>query len=296
MPQLHVNTKHDGGNEDVTDLLRAYLKDIAKYSLLTASDEVTLMKQIEAGDNTARETLINANLRLVVWVAKRYVFMATSLTILDLIQEGNIGLMRAIDGFDYRLGFKFSTFATIGIRHKIGRAMCDQDATIRIPVGLMAILHEYKRAQREHMKESGTEATFEQLALLLSLTPGMKSRLEEVLCMEKMISLDEIALTGDRNGENEEGSSLLARLADNAPTPEEVLLERSFWDRLEKELWVLKPREREVLLMRIGGGDTVRTLEEIGETFGFSKQRAKQIAESAVQKIAQKPPKKRVGR
>lgn len=268
--------------DDRHDLSHLYLQEIRRFKLLSDKEEVELMKKIEAGDETARMHFINANLRLVVSIARKFISRTESLTVLDLIQEGNLGLMRAIQGFDYRFGFKFSTYATWWIRQTIQRAIANTDKIVRVPVHALALIRRYQKARSEYIKTIGTEPTFYEVTAAMQLSLKQTVVLEDGLRFQKMSSLDE---TIDSDGE--EGRPMSERIPDTAiSTPEEILMEKSFQQAVQQALHVLTEREREVLLMRIGdNGDKTITLDDIGHRFGFTRERARQIAATAIKKV-----------
>lgn len=268
---------------DRHDLLYLYLGEIGKFSLLSRSQEVEMMKRIEAGDRAAWEEFVHANLRLVVWVVRRYARIIENLTVLDLIQEGTLGLFQAIKKFDYRQGYKFSTYAIWWIRQAAHRAIDNQEHTIRIPVHLSELIRKFRKAEREHTKSVGIEPAFNEVAQALCLTREETIRLEEALRLQKIVSLDDPETSIDEDGE----TPLWARIVDTVSlTPEEILVEKSSHRTIQGALHVLNEREREVLAMRIGdNGDKTFTLEEIGRRFGFSRERARQIAATALRKV-----------
>lgn len=263
---------------DHDDLLYKYLQEAGQFRILSRDEEVALMQKIEKGDNVAKERFIKANLRLVVSIARRYTRTAESLTILDLIQEGNIGLLKAVEKFDYHLGYKFSTYATWWIRQVITRAIMDTDRIVRIPVHLCETMRKYFKARREYTSTLGREPTFREVTSAMELAPSEANLLEEALRFQNMVSLDEEV--GDSD------TPLLDLIADTSPTQEDVLMERANADEVERAFRTLTQQEREVLSLRTGvNGDRSFTLEDIGNKFGFTREYARQVAARAVKKV-----------
>ena len=259
----------------VTDPVRQYLRDIGKIPLLTAADEIDLAKRAEKNEKRARDKLINANLRLVVSIAKKYVGRGMSL--LDLIEEGNIGLMRAVDKYDWRRGYKFSTYATWWIRQAITRAIADQARTIRIPVHMVETINRFNRTQRKMMQELGREPTPEEVAKVLEIDPS-KAR-EIVKVSQEPTSLE--TPVGD-----EEDSHLGDFIADQGLQPDEQATRELLKIHLDEVLDSLSPREKRVLQLRFGLEDgKQRTLEEVGKEFGVTRERIRQIEAKAIRKL-----------
>ena len=259
----------------VTDPVRQYLRDIGKIPLLTALDEIELAKKAEKGEKKSRDRLISANLRLVVSIAKKYVGRGMSL--LDLIEEGNIGLMRAVDKYDWRRGYKFSTYATWWIRQAITRAIADQARTIRIPVHMVETINRFNRTQRRMMQELGREPTPEEVAAVLGIDP-QKAR-EIVKVSQEPTSLE--TPVGD-----EEDSHLGDFIADQGLQPDEQATRELLKIHLDEVLDTLSPREKRVLQLRFGLEDgKQRTLEEVGREFGVTRERIRQIEAKAVRKL-----------
>jgi len=259
----------------VTDPVRQYLRDIGKIPLLTAADEIDLAKRAEKNEKKARDRLINANLRLVVSIAKKYVGRGMSL--LDLIEEGNIGLMRAVDKYDWRRGYKFSTYATWWIRQAITRAIADQARTIRIPVHMVETINRFNRTQRRMMQELGREPTPEEVAKVLEIDPS-KAR-EIVKVSQEPTSLE--TPVGD-----EEDSHLGDFIADQGLQPDEQATRELLKLHLDEVLDSLSPREKRVLQLRFGLEDgKQRTLEEVGKEFGVTRERIRQIEAKAIRKL-----------
>jgi RNA polymerase primary sigma factor len=250
-----------------TDSVRTYLKEIGGVSLLSARDEVRLAKLIEKGDNGAKNALIEANLRLVVSVAKRY--MGRGLNLLDLIQEGNLGLIRAVEKFDYRKGFKFSTYATWWIRQAVSRAIADQARTIRIPVHMVDAINRVTRTQRSMLQDLGREPTPVELGKELALPPH---KVEELLTLAReTVSLE--APMGDSDAS-------LADFVEDDPTqqPEAIASEKIMKEDLAKTLAGLPDRERKIIELRYGlTGHEPMTLEQVGHEFGVTRERIRQM-------------------
>ena len=250
------------------DPVRMYLGKIGKVPLLTAAQEVSLAKRIERDDPAAKRAMIEANLRLVVSIAKRY--SRSSMPILDLIQEGNLGLMRAVEKFDYRRGYKFSTYATWWIRQAISRAMADQARTIRIPVHMVEQINKLIRVQRELQSNLGREPTPEEIATEMGTTP---QKVREIL----KISQEPVSLerpVGDTNDTN-----LADFIADEeAVKPIEAVSEILQKEEVTKVLSTLPNRERKVIELRFGlNGEDPRTLDEVGQKFSLTRERIRQI-------------------
>ena len=262
-----VVERERGSDGTSTDSVRSYLKEIGGVSLLSAKDEVRLAKLIEKGDQGAKNALIEANLRLVVSVAKRY--MGRGLNLLDLIQEGNLGLIRAVEKFDYRKGFKFSTYATWWIRQAVSRAIADQARTIRIPVHMVDAINRVTRAQRAMVQELGREPTSAELGHELDLPP---TKVEELLKLAReTVSLE--APMGDSE------ASLADFIEDDpARQPEAIASEKIMKEDLAKTLAGLPDRERRIIELRYGlRGNEPMTLEQVGQTFGVTRERIRQM-------------------
>lgn len=267
-----ITTLEEGS---VTDPVRQYLRDIGKIPLLTAGEEIDLAKRAEKDEQRARDKLISANLRLVVSIAKKYVGRGMSL--LDLIEEGNIGLMRAVDKYDWRRGFKFSTYATWWIRQAITRAIADQARTIRIPVHMVETINRFNRTQRRMMQELGREPTPEEVAKELGIDES-KAR-EIIKVSQEPTSLE--TPVGD-----EEDSHLGDFIADQGLQPDEQATRELLKVHLDEVLDSLSPREKRVLQLRFGLEDgKQRTLEEVGKEFGVTRERIRQIEAKAIRKL-----------
>lgn len=271
--ELEVLAALDEGS--VTDPVRQYLRDIGKVPLLTGAQEVELAKRVEKGDQDAKHALISANLRLVVSIAKKYVGRGMSL--LDLIEEGNIGLMRAVEKYDWQRGFKFSTYATWWIRQAITRAIADQARTIRIPVHMVETINRFNRTQRRLMQELGREPAPEEVAEALGIDPA-KAR-EIVKVSQEPTSL--ATPVGD-----EDDSQLGDFIEAPGLKPDEQATRELLKDHLDEVLNTLSPREKRVLQLRFGLEDgKQRTLEEVGKEFGVTRERIRQIEAKAVRKL-----------
>ncbi|MBQ9904520.1 MAG: RNA polymerase sigma factor RpoD [Synergistaceae bacterium] len=262
----------------LTDPVRMYLREIGKVSLLTAAEEVELAKRMEAGDIEAKKRLIDANLRLVVSIAKKYI--GRGMLFLDLIQEGNLGLIRAVEKFDYRRGFKFSTYATWWIRQAITRAIADQARTIRVPVHLVETIIKMVRMSRLLVQELGREPTDDEIAAKMGIEP---SRVEEIRRISQLpVSLETPI------GE-EEDSQLGDFIEDHElPSPDEAAAGHLLHEQIEEMLGTLSEREREVLHFRFGLEDGHSyTLEEVGKKFNVTRERIRQIEAKALRKLRQ---------
>ena len=250
------------------DPVKMYLKAIGKERLLTAAEEVQLAKKIEKGDQAAKSRLIEANLRLVVSVAKKYV--SRGMLFLDLIQEGNLGLIRAVDKYDYKRGFKFSTYATWWIRQAVTRAIADQARTIRIPVHMVENVNKYIRIQRQLLQKLGREPNSDEIAKLLEVTPDRVREIRKIA--QETISLDTPIGEGDET-----------RLSDfiedsEVKAPDDAADFSMLQKHLQVVLGTLKDRERKIIKLRYGLLDGLpRTLEEVGREFNLTRERIRQI-------------------
>ena len=258
------------------DPVRMYLKEIGRVPLLTAEEEVELAQRMEAGDESARHRLEEANLRLVVSIAKRYV--GRGMLFLDLIQEGNLGLLKAVEKFDYSKGYKFSTYATWWIRQAITRAIADQARTIRIPVHMVETINKYIRISRQLLQELGPDPTPEEVAKHMGLSaPRVREIMkiaQEPVSLETPIGEEEDSHLGDFI---EDEAAL-----DPADAASMMLLK----EQISEVLKTLAPREAEVLRLRFGLEDgRSRTLEEVGQSFGVTRERIRQIEAKALRKL-----------
>ena len=264
----------DGVNME--DPVRMYLKEIGKVPLLSAEEEMELAKRIEAGDDEAKKRLSEANLRLVVSIAKRHV--GRGMQLLDLIQEGNLGLIKAVEKFDYRKGYKYSTYATWWIRQAITRAIADQARTIRIPVHMVETINKLVRTSRQLLQELGREATPEEIAERMEL-PVEKVR--EVM----KISMEPVSLETPI-GEEEDSHLGDFIQDDHVPVPAEAAAFTMLQEQLEEVLSTLSERESKVLRLRFGLDDgRARTLEEVGKEFNVTRERIRQIEAKALRKL-----------
>jgi len=261
------------------DSIQMYLKEIGKYPLLTAEEEVELAKRIEKDDEAAREKLTRSNLRLVVSIAKRYVGRSPNLGLLDLIQEGNIGLFKAVEKFDYRRGYKFSTYATWWIRQAITRALADQARTIRIPVHMVETISKFTQVKRRLMQDLGREPMAEEIASEMGISLAKVRHIQKI--SQETISLEAPV------GEDEEDSTLGEFIPDDkGVSPSQDAARRLLRDRLGEILIDLTPREQKILDMRFGLTDGItHTLEEVGREFGVTRERIRQIEAKALDKV-----------
>ncbi len=260
----------------IDDPVRMYLKEIGRVHLLNAQEEIELAKRMEAGDENAKRRLAEANLRLVVSIAKRYV--GRGMLFLDLIQEGNLGLIKAVEKFDYTKGYKFSTYATWWIRQAITRAIADQARTIRIPVHMVETINKLIRVSRQLLQELGREPAPEEIATVMEIPV---ERVREIMKIaQEPVSLETPI------GE-EEDSHLGDFIPDeDAPAPAEAASFILLKEQLEEVLETLTPREEKVLRLRFGLDDgRTRTLEEVGQEFGVTRERIRQIEAKALRKL-----------
>ena len=266
----------DSKNIVIDDPVKVYLKDIGRVPLLSPEEEIELAIRIKDNDQEAKDRLTKANLRLVVSIAKRYV--GRGMMFLDLIQEGNLGLIKAVDKFDYTKGFKFSTYATWWIRQAITRAIADQARTIRIPVHMVETIHKVSRSQRELLQKYGREATTEEIAADIGMSA---EKVREIM----KISQDPVSL---ETPIGEADDSHLGDFIpdDDNPTPEDAASYQLLREQLNEVLHTLSPREEKVLKLRFGLEDgRTRTLEEVGQEFQITRERIRQIEAKALRKI-----------
>ncbi len=266
--------------EPSLDSLRLYLRSIGRAHLLTAQQEVALARRIERGDMDAKQQMIEANLRLVVSIAKAY--LGRGLTFLDLIQEGSIGLIRAVEKFDYRRGYKFSTYATWWIRQAVTRAVADKGRTIRIPVHMVERLNKVMHAERALLQRLGREPTVAEIAAELGLTVqdvrDVQRMAQQPVSLEKPVGDDEDAALGDLVEDQ------------TAESPFEIAADRLRCENLRRALAALPEREREVIEMRFGlSGDRPYTLEEVGRAFNVTRERIRQIETHTLKKLEALP-------
>ncbi|MBO5082738.1 MAG: RNA polymerase sigma factor RpoD [Lachnospiraceae bacterium] len=260
----------------IEDPVKMYLREIGKVPLLSAEDEIELAKKMEEGDEEAKKKLAEANLRLVVSIAKRYV--GRGLLFLDLIQEGNLGLIKAVEKFDYRKGYKFSTYATWWIRQAITRAIADQARTIRIPVHMVETINKLIRVSRQLLQELGREPTPEEIAAELKMP---EERVREIL----KISQEPVSLETPI-GEEEDSHLGDFIQDDNVPVPADAAAFTLLKEQLGEVLSTLTEREQKVLRLRFGLDDgRARTLEEVGKEFNVTRERIRQIEAKALRKL-----------
>jgi RNA polymerase primary sigma factor len=263
---------------DVPDAVQMYLKEIGKTPLLTKDEERDLAKRAEKGDEEARQRLMKANLRLVVSIAKRYVNRTPHLSILDLIQEGNIGLSRAVEKFDYRRGFKFSTYATWWIRQAITRALADQSRTVRIPVHMVETISKYTQVRRQLIQELGRDPLAEEIAAEMGIDVEKVRHIQKI--SQEVLSIE--TPIGD-----EDDSTLSDFIPDERnPTPSQLTARAMLRDLIKEIMIDLTEREQQILKMRFGLEDGIsHTLEEVGKAFGVTRERIRQIEAKALEKI-----------
>lgn len=263
------------------DSVQMYLREIGQYPLLNAQQERDLAKRILASDDEARNILARSNLRLVVSIAKKYVNRSPDLTLLDLIQEGNLGLFKAVDKFDYTKGYKFSTYATWWIRQAITRALADQSRTIRIPVHMVETIAKYKQKVRELSQHLGRDPLPEEIAAEMGL------ELEKIYTIQK-INQDTVSLESPVGEDDDERSTLGSFIADESVAPpEQNASRRILSEQMMSILDELSPKERKILEMRNGLTDdgVCYTLEEVGREFGVTRERIRQIEAKALERI-----------
>jgi len=262
--------------QNIDDPVKVYLKEIGRVQLLTSEEEMELAKRMQNGDEYAKKRLSEANLRLVVSIAKRYV--GRGMQFLDLIQEGNLGLIKAVEKFDYTKGFKFSTYATWWIRQAITRAIADQARTIRIPVHMVETINKVKKVSSQLLHQNGHEPSAEEIAKVLDMSPEKVREImrvaQEPVSLETPIGEEEDSLLGDFIPDDE------------APAPAEAASHTLLREQLAEVLQTLTPREAKVLSLRFGLEDgRSRTLEEVGKDFKVTRERIRQIEAKALRKL-----------
>lgn len=272
-----LNSKQDLHDNELIDSTQKYLSEISKYPLLTPEEEKQIAKKAAQGDLDARERLIKSNLRLVVSLAKKYIGKSKGMTLLDLIQEGNAGLIKAVDRFNWRRGFKFSTFATWWIRQSISRALSDQARTIRLPVHVVETLYRLNKARKKLTAILDREPTPEELATETEMSTQKVQKylrhVQDIVSLETPIG---------------EGESLLKELVPDTSeyTPEKLAALSNLREQLKKAIQSLNPKERRVISLRYGLEDGImHTLEEIGKIYGITRERVRQIEIQALEKL-----------
>jgi RNA polymerase primary sigma factor len=275
--------KYSLGSGASKDSIQMYLREIGQYPLLNGHEERELAKRIETGDEEAKSLLAKANLRLVVSIAKKYVGRSPDLTLLDLIQEGNIGLFKAVEKFEYMKGFKFSTYATWWIRQAITRALADQSRTIRIPVHMVETIAKYKQVSRRLSQDLGRDPLASEIAMEMGLDVEKVHNIENIV--QDTVSLEKPI------GDEDDKSTLGEFIADEKIlAPDMEVSRRILTDQVKLILSDLSPKERKILEMRHGLVDGVtHTLEEVGKEFGVTRERIRQIEAKAHEKIRQHP-------
>ncbi|MFA6445675.1 MAG: sigma-70 family RNA polymerase sigma factor [Candidatus Paceibacterota bacterium] len=265
------------------DSIQMYLREIGQYPLLSGSQEKELARRIEKQDEEAKNLLARANLRLVVSIAKKYVGRSADLTLLDLIQEGNLGLFKAVDKFDWTKGYKFSTYATWWIRQAITRALADQSRTIRVPVHMVETIAKYKQVVRRLTQDLGRDPMPDEIATEMGLD------VEKVYTIEK-IDQDTASLESPVGSDSDDGKSTLGDFLadDKIASPDQEASQKILADQVKEILGDLSPKERKILEMRHGLADGItHTLEEVGKEFGVTRERIRQIEAKAHDKIRQ---------
>ncbi|OHA57704.1 MAG: hypothetical protein A2114_02375 [Candidatus Vogelbacteria bacterium GWA1_51_14] len=286
--EAQISDKIKSTREGGLDSVQMYLKEIGRHKLLTAAEEKELAKKILTGDDEAKKDLAKANLRLVVSIAKKYMGRSSDLTLLDLIQEGNLGLFKAVEKFDWRKGYKFSTYATWWIRQAVTRALADQSRTIRIPVHMVETIAKYKQVYRRLSQDLGREPLPPEIAIEMGID------VEKVHTIEK---IDQSTTSLDKpTDDDDEKSSLGEFIADDKiPPPDQEVSRRILRDQIHEILSDLSLKEQAILEMRHGLKDGVmRTLEEVGKEFGVTRERIRQIEAKAHEKIRQHDKAKRL--
>ena len=283
------NVYKRGSDISSHDSIQMYLREIGQYPLLTKNEERELAKRIVEQDEEARNLLARANLRLVVSIAKRYVGRSPDLTLLDLIQEGNLGLFKAVDKFDYTKGYKFSTYATWWIRQAITRALADQSRTIRIPVHMVETIAKYKQVFRRLSQDLGRDPLAEEIAAEMDLDVSKIYQIEK-------INQDTISLERPVGDDGDEKSTLGDFIKDEKiSSPDQDASRRILTDQIKEILDDLSPKEKKILEMRNGLADGIyHTLEEVGREFGVTRERIRQIEAKALEKIQKHEKSKRL--
>lgn len=286
-PEVHAAPKKYSygarSSDSSYDSIQMYLKEIGQYALISASNEKELARRIEAGDKEAKNLLARANLRLVVSIAKKYVGRSPDLTLLDLIQEGNLGLFKAVDKFDWTKGYKFSTYATWWIRQAITRALADQSRTIRVPVHMVETIAKYKQVVRRLTQDLGRDPLAEEIATEMGLD------VEKIYNIEK-IDQDVVSLESPVGDDSDDGKSTLGDFLfdDKILSPDQESSRRILRDQVNTILNDLSEKEKKILEMRHGLNDGItHTLEEVGKEFGVTRERIRQIEAKAHEKIRQ---------
>jgi len=282
-PQGKKNVYLGKSSDASYDSIQMYLKEIGQYPLINAKDEKELAKRIQAGDMEAKNLLARANLRLVVSIAKKYVGRSPDLTLLDLIQEGNLGLFKAVDKFDWTKGYKFSTYATWWIRQAITRALADQSRTIRVPVHMVETIAKYKQVVRRLSQDLGRDPLPEEIGVEMGIDA------DKVYQIEK-IDQDTVSLESPVGDEGDDGKSTLGDFLhdDKILSPDQESSRRILGDQVKEILGDLSEKERKILELRHGLLDGVtHTLEEVGQKFGVTRERIRQIEAKAHEKIRQ---------
>lgn len=281
-------TKAVHHSDSSLDSVQMYLKEIGRHKLLTGSQEKEIARRVLEGDDDARTELANANLRLVVSIAKKYVGRSSDLTLLDLIQEGNLGLFKAVEKFDWRKGYKFSTYATWWIRQAVTRALADQSRTIRIPVHMVETIAKYKQVFRRLSQDLGREPMPQEIAIEMNLD------IDKIHMIEK---IDQSTASLDKPTDSDDEKSTLSEFIadDKIASPDQDVSRRILSDQIQEIMNDLSPKERKILEMRHGLVDGVmRTLEEVGKEFGVTRERIRQIEAKAHEKIRQHDKAKRL--
>lgn len=261
------------------DSIQMYLKEIGQYSLIPASEEKNLAYRIEKGDMEAKNLLARANLRLVVSIAKKYVGRSSDLTLLDLIQEGNLGLFKAVEKFDWTKGYKFSTYATWWIRQSITRALADQSRTIRIPVHMVETISKYKQVVRRLSQDLGRDPLIEEIAMEMNL------EVEKIHIIEQ-INQDTVSLEQPIGDDDEKSTRGEFIPDDKILRPDQDSSRRILSDQIKEVLDTLNPKERKILELRYGLNDGIQhTLEEVGQEFGVTRERIRQIEAKVHEKL-----------